>query len=51
MFFSPLMIFMMMLFVLGLVFLFIVVQIGVISYAFEKIGVPPAYMFSLLFLT
>jgi uncharacterized membrane protein len=51
MFFSPLMVFTMVLFVLGLVVLFIVVQIGIISYAFDKIGIPPAYMFSLLLLS
>ncbi len=51
MFFSPLILVVMLLFCIGLVALFVVVQIGAISYAFEKIGIPPAYMFSLLMLT
>jgi uncharacterized membrane protein len=34
-----------------LVVLFIVVQIGVISYAFEKVGVPPGALFSLFLLS
>ena len=51
MFFSPLMLFMMFAFMAGLVLLFLVVQIGVISYAFEKVGVPPSALFSLLLLS
>jgi uncharacterized membrane protein len=51
MFFSPLVLVVMLFLFIGLVVLFVVVQIGVISYAFEKIGVPPAYMFSLLMLS
>lgn len=51
MFFSPLIFFMMFFFVMGLVVLFFVVQIGAISYAFDKIGVPSQYMFSLLLLS
>ncbi|MDH3600134.1 MAG: DUF1614 domain-containing protein [Candidatus Tectomicrobia bacterium] len=51
MFFSPLIFVVMLLFFIGLVVLFVVVQIGVISYAFEKMGIPPAYMFSLLMLS
>ena len=51
MFFSPLIFVVMLLFFIGLVVLFVVVQIGAISYAFDKIGVPPAYMFSLLVLS
>lgn len=51
MFFSPLIFVVMLLFFIGLVLLFVVVQIGAISYAFEKIGVPPAYMLSLLMLS
>jgi uncharacterized membrane protein len=51
MFFSPLIFVVMLLFIIGLMILFAVVQIGAISYAFEKIGVPPAYMFSLLVLS
>lgn len=51
MFFSPLIFVMMLLFLIGLAVLFVVVQIGAISYAFDKIGVPPAYMLSLLMLS
>jgi len=51
MFFSPLIFFMMLFFVMSLVVLFFVVQIGAISYAFDKIGVPSQYMFSLLLLS
>jgi len=51
MFFSPLIFVVMLLFLIGLVALFAVVQIGAISYAFGKIGIPPAYMLSLLMLS
>lgn len=51
MFFSPLIFVVMVLFFIAIVVLFVVVQIGVISYAFEKIGVSPAYMLSLLMLS
>jgi uncharacterized membrane protein len=51
MFFSPLIFVIMILFVLSLVVLFFVVQIGAISYAFDKIGVPSEYMFGLLLLS
>ena len=51
MLFSPLIFMVMLLLVIGLIVLFVVVQIGAISYAFDKIGVPPAYMFSLLMLS
>jgi uncharacterized membrane protein len=51
MFFSPVVFLMMLFFIASLVLLFVVVQLGVISYAFEKVGVPPAYMFSLLLLS
>ena len=40
MFFHPLVFFMMMVFVVSVVVLYFVVQIGIISYAFDKIGVP-----------
>jgi uncharacterized membrane protein len=51
MFFSPLVLLMMFLFIAGLFLLFVVVQIGVISYAFEKVGVPPSALFGLLLLS
>ena len=51
MFFHPLVFFMMMVFVVSVVVLFFVVQIGIISYAFDKIGVPSEAMFSLLLLS
>jgi uncharacterized membrane protein len=51
MLFSPLTLLIMIGFFAILVVLFIVVQIGVISYAFEKVGVPPAALFSLLVLS
>jgi uncharacterized membrane protein len=51
MFFSPLIFLMMFLFVGGLLVLFFVVQIGAIRYAFDRIGVPSEYMFSLLLLS
>jgi uncharacterized membrane protein len=51
MFFSPLILIVMLFLIIGLILLFAVVQIGAISYAFEKIGVPPAYMFGLLMLS
>jgi len=51
MFFHPLVFFMMIVFAVSIVVLFFVVQIGVISYAFDKVGVPPAAMFSLLLLS
>lgn len=51
MFFHPLVLFMMMIFVVSVIVLFFVVQIGVISYAFDKIGIPSEAMFSLLLLS
>ncbi len=51
MFFHPVIFFMMMVFVASVVVLFFVVQIGLISYAFDKIGVPSEAMFSLLLLS
>ena len=51
MFFHPLVLFMMMALVVSVVVLFFVVQIGAISYAFDKIGVPSEAMFSLLLLS
>jgi hypothetical protein len=40
MFFHPLVLSIMMIFVVSVIVLFFVVQIGVISYAFDKIGIP-----------
>jgi uncharacterized membrane protein len=51
MFFHPLVLYMMMVLVVGVIVLFFVVQIGVISYAFDKIGVPSEALFSLLLLS
>ena len=51
MFFHPLVLFMMMALVVSVLVLFFVVQIGIISYAFDKIGVPSEAMFSLLLLS
>ena len=47
MFFHPLVLFMMMVFVVSVLVLFFVVQIGVISYAFDKMGIPSEALFSL----
>lgn len=51
MFFHPLVLVMMMIFVVSVMVLFFVVQIGVISYAFDKIGIPSGALFSLLLLS
>ncbi len=51
MFFSPLVFFSMILLILGLLMVFVIVQIGIIGYAFEKMGIPPEYLFSLLMLS
>ena len=51
MFFHPLVLFMMMALVLSVGVLFFIVQIGTISYTFDKIGVPSEAMFSLLLLS
>ena len=51
MFFHPLVLVMMMIFVVSVIVLFFVVQIGVISYAFDKIGIPSGALFSLLLLS
>src|ERR1700757_191556 len=51
MFFHPLVLVMMMVLVVSVVVLFVVVQIGVISYAFDKIGIPSEALFSLLLLS
>jgi uncharacterized membrane protein len=51
MFYSPIVLFMMMLFIVVTAFLFIIVQIGLITYAFEKVGVPASALFTLLLLS
>jgi uncharacterized membrane protein len=51
MFFHPLVLFMMMILVVTVIGLFFVVQIGIISYAFDKIGIPSEALFSLLLLS
>ena len=51
MFYSPIVLFMMVLFIISIAFLFIIVQIGVITYAFESVGVPASAMFALLLLS
>jgi type IV secretory pathway VirB3-like protein len=51
MFFYPLVLFMMMIFVVSVLVLFFAVQIGVISYALDKIAIPSEAMFSLLLLS
>ncbi len=49
MFFLPLMLIYFLIFLFGLVFLFIMVQVGFISLAFQKLGIPPQHLFLLLF--
>lgn len=51
MFFLPLMLLYFLIFLFGLVFLFFMVQVGLISLAFQKLGIPPQQLFSLLFLS
>jgi uncharacterized membrane protein len=51
MFFSPLTLLIMVGLFVTLVVLFVVVQIGIITFAFEKAGRPPAALFSLLLLS
>jgi len=51
MFFHPLVLFMMMVLVVSVLVLCFVVQVGVISYAFDKVGMPSEALFSLLLLS
>ena len=51
MFFHPLVLVMMMILVVSVIVLFFVVQIGIMSYAFDKIGIPSEALFSLLLLS
>ncbi len=50
-FFSPLTFFFILIFIALLGFLFMFVHLGIITYAFERIGIAPEYLFSLLLLT
>jgi uncharacterized membrane protein len=51
MLFHPLVLFMMMILVVSVIVLFFVIPIGIISYAFDKIGIPSEALFSLLLLS
>ncbi len=51
MFFPPLLFIFVVLFFLILIFLFGLVHVGIMGYAFKKIGISPEYMFLLLFLS
>jgi len=50
MFFPPFLIFFLFVFIFLLFFIFALVQFGLFALAFERLGIPPAYLFSLLFL-
>ncbi len=50
MFFPPFLIFFLFVFLFLLLFAFGMVQFGLFSWAFSRIGIPPEYLFSLLFL-
>jgi uncharacterized membrane protein len=50
MFFPPFLFFFLFLFVFLLFFVFGLVQFGIFSWAFSRLGIPPEYLFSLLFL-
>jgi len=49
MFFSPLIMLLMLAFVVALVFLFAFLQVGLIGLAFAKLGLPPQHLFGLMF--
>jgi len=51
MFFNPLTFLFILLFFFFIVFFFIMVQINIIALAFTRIGIPPEYVFSALFVT
>ncbi len=51
MFYLPIIFIFFFFYLILLFFLFFIIQIGIIQFAFERIGVPPEYVFSLLFLT
>lgn len=50
MFFPPFLFFFLFVFIFLLFFAFAIVQFGVFAWAFAKLGIPPEYLFSLLFL-
>jgi len=50
MFFPPFLIFFLFIFVFLLLVAFGLIQFGLFSWAFSKIGIPPEYLFTLLFL-
>lgn len=50
MFFPPFMLFFLFIFVFLLFFVFGLIQFGIFSWAFSRLGIPPEYLFSLLFL-
>jgi uncharacterized membrane protein len=50
MFFPPFLLFFLFIFVFLLFFLFALVQYGLFTLAFARLGIPPEYLFSLLFL-
>lgn len=51
MFYSPIVLFIMLLFFISIAVLFVILQIGLITYAFEKVGVPASALLSLLLLS
>jgi uncharacterized membrane protein len=51
MFYPPFLLFFLFVFVFLLFFVFGLVQFGVFSWAFARLGIPPEYLFSLLFLS
>ena len=51
MLFTPVIFVVMLVFIVALLVVFAIVQIGVISYAFERIGIPSTYLFGLLLLS
>ncbi len=51
MFFLPLMLIYFVFFLFLLFVLFILIQIGIISVAFQKLGIPPQHLFTILFLS
>lgn len=51
MFFSPLLLLFMLIFFILTIFLFAILQVGVIGLAFAKLGLPPEYLFMLLMFT
>lgn len=50
MFYPPFLMFFLFLFIFMLIFAFGMVQVGLFTWAFAKLGIPPEYLFSLLFL-